>query len=82
MFSGLVMIPKVSKKRGNGQRPIRIGELPSVCRRELRREIKNGGNSLLLDVRRLQRAGFTDVRNLTGGIDAWSPSVDATVPTY
>ncbi len=26
--------------------------------------------------------GFKDVRNLAGGIDAWSKQVDSSVPTY
>ena len=30
----------------------------------------------------LIQAGFTDVTNLAGGIDAWSAEVDATVPRY
>ena len=30
----------------------------------------------------LQRQGYTDVFNLTGGIDAWSRDVDPSVPTY
>jgi rhodanese-related sulfurtransferase len=30
----------------------------------------------------LERRGFTDVWNLTGGIDAWSRQVDPSVPTY
>jgi len=30
----------------------------------------------------LTNQGFTDVANLTGGIQAWSESVDATVPQY
>ena len=30
----------------------------------------------------LRRAGLTRVRNLTGGIDAWSREVDPTVPVY
>ena len=30
----------------------------------------------------LTNQGFTDVSNLTGGIQAWSESVDATVPQY
>lgn len=29
-----------------------------------------------------QRHGFTDVSNFTGGIDAWSTEVDASVPRY
>ncbi len=30
----------------------------------------------------LESAGFTRVVNMEGGIDAWSQSVDATVPRY
>ena len=30
----------------------------------------------------LERQGFTDVVNLTGGIHAWSETVDPTVKTY
>lgn len=30
----------------------------------------------------LASQGFTNVRNLTGGIDAWSLSVDPSVPRY
>ena len=30
----------------------------------------------------LTNQGFTNVANLTGGIQAWSESVDATVPQY
>ena len=30
----------------------------------------------------LERRGFSDVWNLTGGIDAWSRQVDPSVPTY
>jgi len=30
----------------------------------------------------LLRQGFSDVRNLTGGIDAWSREIDPTVPRY
>lgn len=30
----------------------------------------------------LKQQGFTDVRNLTGGIDAWSREIDPTVPRY
>ncbi|MCI4319285.1 MAG: sulfurtransferase [Thermoplasmata archaeon] len=30
----------------------------------------------------LEKEGFTDVANLTGGIDAWSAKVDPTVPRY
>jgi rhodanese-related sulfurtransferase len=30
----------------------------------------------------LERQGYGDVCNLTGGIDAWSHDVDPSVPTY
>jgi rhodanese-related sulfurtransferase len=32
--------------------------------------------------RYLQQQGFAEVVNLQGGIDAWSGTVDATVPRY
>jgi rhodanese-related sulfurtransferase len=40
-----------------------------------------GGRSLRV-AHFLLNQGFTDVANLTGGIAAWSLSVDATVPQY
>jgi rhodanese-related sulfurtransferase len=30
----------------------------------------------------LVQQGFSHVANITGGINAWSSQVDATVPTY
>lgn len=30
----------------------------------------------------LERQGFSDVTNLTGGIHAWASQVDTTMPTY
>ena len=30
----------------------------------------------------LREAGFSDVRSMAGGIELWSQTVDATVPTY
>ena len=30
----------------------------------------------------LERAGFTKMHNLVGGVDAWSRTVDSTVPVY
>ena len=30
----------------------------------------------------LKRAGFRNVRNLVGGIDAWACQVDTTMPRY
>jgi rhodanese-related sulfurtransferase len=40
-----------------------------------------GGRSLRV-AHFLANQGFTNVANLTGGISAWSLSVDATVPQY
>lgn len=40
-----------------------------------------GGRSMRV-AQYLSNQGFTNVANLTGGISAWSESVDATVPTY
>jgi rhodanese-related sulfurtransferase len=40
-----------------------------------------GGRSLRV-AHYLANQGFTNVANLTGGISAWSLSVDATVPQY
>lgn len=30
----------------------------------------------------LRHQGFTDVRSMSGGIDVWSQTIDATVPRY
>jgi rhodanese-related sulfurtransferase len=30
----------------------------------------------------LERAGFKDVTNLTGGVHAWAMQVDTSMPTY
>jgi len=40
-----------------------------------------GGRSMRV-AQFLVKQGFTNVANLTGGISAWSESVDATVPRY
>lgn len=40
-----------------------------------------GGRSLRV-AHYLSNQGFTNVANLSGGISAWSESVDATVPQY
>jgi rhodanese-related sulfurtransferase len=40
-----------------------------------------GGRSLRV-AQYLSNQGFTNVANLSGGISAWSESVDATVPQY
>jgi adenylyltransferase/sulfurtransferase len=41
-----------------------------------------GGARSAQAVRRMRQAGFTNVRNLAGGIDRWSVDVDPDVPRY
>ena len=58
----------------------RIGELdsarPTVCL------CHHGVRSAQVATFLEQRQGFTSVTNFTGGIDAWSVEVDASVPRY
>ncbi|HTU65538.1 MAG TPA: rhodanese-like domain-containing protein [Steroidobacteraceae bacterium] len=74
----LARIPDVLHVPMN-QVPARLGELPRdvpivvMCHA--------GGRSLRV-AHFLANQGFGDVANLTGGIQAWSESVDATVPQY
>ncbi|KAB7627396.1 sulfurtransferase [Alkalilimnicola sp. S0819] len=42
----------------------------------------HGGRSLTVAEFLVDHAGFTDVHNLTGGMDAWSREVDPRVPRY
>jgi rhodanese-related sulfurtransferase len=59
--------------------PIRVGELgdeqPIVC------VCHHGARSMQVAAF-LERNGFTDVTNLTGGIHAWALQVDPAMPTY
>lgn len=59
--------------------PARVNELdpvrPIVCFCHL------GGRSMQVAMF-LERQGFTDVYNLTGGVDAWARQVDTAMPTY
>lgn len=59
--------------------PGRFGELPKDM--PLVIHCHHGGRSAQA-VRFLRDAGFTETRNLTGGIDAWSLDVDPNVPRY
>lgn len=58
----------------------RIGELdpaqPTVCL------CHHGVRSAQVAAFLEQRHGFTSVTNFTGGVDAWSVDVDASVPRY
>lgn len=62
-----------------GDLPKRINELDSS--REIVAHCKGGVRSTKA-VEFLQKAGFRKVRNLTGGIAAWSDKVDPKVPKY
>lgn len=59
--------------------PQRIGELPAegpvavLCHHGVRSEMA---------ARFLERNGFSDVYSVAGGIDAWSLTIDTSVPRY
>jgi molybdopterin/thiamine biosynthesis adenylyltransferase/rhodanese-related sulfurtransferase len=59
--------------------PKRVHELDSS--REIVAQCKMGGRSAKA-VDFLRQAGFTKVKNLTGGINAWADKVDPTMPKY
>jgi adenylyltransferase/sulfurtransferase len=62
-----------------GQLPQRLSELDPQS--EIVAHCKSGARSQKA-VDLLKQSGFPNVRNLTGGILAWSDQVDATVPKY
>jgi adenylyltransferase/sulfurtransferase len=62
-----------------GQLPARLGELDKNA--EIVAHCKMGGRSQQA-VDLLKQQGFTNVRNMTGGINAWSDKVDKSVPKY
>src|SRR6266850_6717854 len=62
-----------------GDLPKRVNELDSS--REIVAHCKMGGRSAKA-VEFLRQAGFKKVRNLAGGINAWSEKVDPKVPKY
>ncbi len=62
-----------------GELPNRVGELDRE--REIVTHCKAGGRSAQA-VEFLRQQGFRNVRNLAGGITAWSEKVDPTVPKY
>ncbi len=59
--------------------PGRFGELPKDT--PIIVPCHHGGRSAQA-VSFLQEAGFADVKNLSGGIDAWSADIDPDVPRY
>ena len=62
-----------------GELPGRISELNPY--KEIIVHCKSGGRSAKA-VRFLMKSGFTNVKNLAGGIDAWSQQIDPLVPRY
>ena len=71
-IKGSVLIPL-------GQLPERVSEIPKDC--PIVVHCRLGGRSAKA-VEYLLAQGYTDVRNLTGGIQAWSVQVDPSVPQY
>jgi rhodanese-related sulfurtransferase len=59
--------------------PARLGELDED--REVVAFCHHGGRSLQVAIF-LEKQGFKRVHNLAGGIDAWSRTVDPSVPLY
>jgi rhodanese-related sulfurtransferase len=69
-----------------GSVPMAMNSVPSRCA-ELDDEAPvvcichHGGRSMQVAAF-LERNGFTEVTNLTGGVHAWALQVDSTMPTY
>jgi adenylyltransferase/sulfurtransferase len=64
-----------------GELETRLAELSDWKERRVIAQCHHGGRSAAA-CKILTAAGFTDVSNLVGGIDAWSLTVDASVPRY
>jgi adenylyltransferase/sulfurtransferase len=64
-----------------GQLEARIGELAEWKSKHVVIHCHHGGRSARA-CQVLQQHGFSNVENLAGGIDAWSQTVDASVPRY
>lgn len=74
------------KARIEGSRLVPMREVPArMAELEEGKEVvaicHHGGRSMQVAMF-LERQGFRSVHNLTGGIDAWSRTVDPSVPTY
>ncbi|MEF8793102.1 rhodanese-like domain-containing protein [Thiohalorhabdus sp.] len=62
-----------------GEIPARLDELPAD--RQLVVMCHHGVRSMQV-TRFLRHQGYTNVRNLAGGIDAWSDRIDPALPRY
>jgi adenylyltransferase/sulfurtransferase len=64
-----------------GSLPERIAEIPVPKDAEIVTQCKSGARSQRAALA-LQAAGFTNVKNLAGGILAWADRIDPTLPKY
>ncbi|HEY5381969.1 MAG TPA: molybdopterin-synthase adenylyltransferase MoeB [Acidobacteriaceae bacterium] len=64
-----------------GQLPDRLKEIPVGKDEEIVVHCKTGGRSQKASLT-LKAAGFTNVKNLAGGITAWADKIDKSLPKY
>jgi molybdopterin/thiamine biosynthesis adenylyltransferase/rhodanese-related sulfurtransferase len=64
-----------------GQLPERLSEIPVAKDAEIVVHCKTGGRSQKASLA-LAAAGFTNVKNLAGGITAWAERIDTSLPKY
>jgi adenylyltransferase/sulfurtransferase len=64
-----------------GQLDQRLGEIPVSKNEEIVVHCKTGGRSQKASLT-LKQAGFTNVKNLAGGITAWADKIDKSLPKY
>jgi sulfur-carrier protein adenylyltransferase/sulfurtransferase len=64
-----------------GQLEQRLGEIPIGRNEEIVVHCKTGGRSQKASLA-LKAAGFTNVKNLAGGITAWADKIDKSLPKY
>jgi sulfur-carrier protein adenylyltransferase/sulfurtransferase len=64
-----------------GQLANRLSEIPVAKDEEIVVHCKSGGRSQNASLA-LKQAGFTDVKNLAGGITAWADRIDKSLPKY
>ncbi len=64
-----------------GSLPQRANEIPVSKATEIVVHCKTGGRSQKASLA-LKSAGFTNVKNLTGGITAWAEKIDPSLPKY